>query len=108
DKAVQRVRDGVGLADKAGASIAQIRHGTEQVIEAVSGIGDVVQAQAEAMREITEQVEGVASGTRELSQSAGRGAVAAAVLDRLAAELARLSARFIVESAPSDVATSPL
>jgi len=108
DRTVQRVRDGVGLADKAGTSIAQIRQGTERVIEAVGGIGDAVQAQAEAMREITERVEEVAGGTRELSQSAERGAEAAADLERLAAELARLSARFIVESTPSDVTSSPL
>ncbi|CJL65325.1 Chemotaxis regulator BdlA [Streptococcus pneumoniae] len=107
-RAEQRVRDGVGLADNAGAAIAQIRHGTERVIEAVSGIGDAVQVQARAMREITEQVEGVAGGTRELSHSAERGAEAAADLDRLAAELARLSARFIVEGASHEVASSPL
>jgi len=50
----------------------------------------------------------VAGGTRELSQSAERGAEAAADLERLAAELARLSARFIVESTPSDDTSSPL
>jgi len=50
----------------------------------------------------------VAGGTRELSHSAERGAEAAADLDRLAAELARLSARFIVEGASHEVASSPL
>lgn len=108
DRAVQRVQDGVGLADEAGSAITQIRHGAERVIEAVGGIGDAVQAQAQAMHEITEQVEEMAGGTRELSQSAERGAEAAADLDRLAAELARLSARFIVERASSEVASSPL
>lgn len=94
--AVQRVQDGSSLAAKAGGSVTQIRLGTEQVIRAVDGIGTVLKAQVTATREIARRVEGVSVGTGELSANAGRSALAAADLDRLASSLDQLSARFTI------------
>ncbi|MNF42114.1 Methyl-accepting chemotaxis protein McpS [compost metagenome] len=102
ERAVTRVQGGASLAQKAGASVAHIRTGTEQVIRAVDDIGAVLKAQVEATREIAQRIEGVSTGTGELSANAGRSAAAAVDLERLAESLNQLSERFTigVEKAP--------
>ena len=96
ERAVSRVQGGVSLAHDAGASMAQIRGGTEEVIRSVDHIATVIQEQVLVTREIVERVESVSRGTGELSANAGRSAVAAADLERLASSLNELSARFSV------------
>ena len=96
ERAVQRVQGGVSLAHDAGASMAQIRGGTEEVIRSVDHIATVIQEQVLVTREIVERVESVSRGTGELSANAGRSAIAAADLERLAISLNELSARFSV------------
>ena len=92
--AVTRVEAGESLAQRAGQSMAQIRQGTDQVINSVDEINSVLNGQVAATREIAEQVEGVSKGTHELSVSAGQSAQTAHDLERLAVELEQLAARF--------------
>jgi methyl-accepting chemotaxis protein len=92
--AVERVRSGAGLAARASESMEGIRAGSSQVIEAVQSIGQVLQEQSSATREIVRRVHSVSQGTTALSASAARNAESAAGLDQLAKTLDRLSARF--------------
>ncbi|AYC34041.1 methyl-accepting chemotaxis protein [Pseudomonas cavernae] len=101
ERAVTRVQGGASLAQKAGASVAQIRTGTAQVIRVVDDIGAVLKAQVEATREIAQRVEGVSTGTGELSANAGRSAAAAVDLEHLAESLKQLSERFNIGAGDS-------
>ncbi|NML28233.1 HAMP domain-containing methyl-accepting chemotaxis protein [Zoogloea dura] len=92
--AVDRVRNGAGLAARASESVEGIRAGSSQVIDAVRSIGEVLQEQSSATREIVRRVHSVSEGTTALSASAARNAESAAGLDQLAKTLDRLSARF--------------
>ena len=93
---------GAGLAERAGSLVGMIRSGTDEVIGAVDGIGSVLQGQAAATREIAQRIEGVSNATGELSANAERSARAAADLERLAAQLNQLSARFHTEEPGRD------
>ncbi|OMG61730.1 chemotaxis protein [Stutzerimonas balearica] len=99
---VLRVQAGAGLAERAGSLVGMIRSGTDEVIGAVDGIGSVLQGQAAATREIAQRIEGVSNATGELSANAERSARAAADLERLAAQLNQLSARFHTEEPGRD------
>ena len=99
---IVRVQAGAGLAERAGSLVGMIRSGTDEVIGAVDGIGSVLQGQAAATREIAQRIEGVSNATGELSANAERSARAAADLERLAAQLNQLSARFHTEEPGRD------
>lgn len=96
DRVISRVRDGVGLAEEAGDSVAQIRSGTDDVIQSVDTIAVVSAEQVRVTQEMVARVESVSAGTGVLSANAGRSAAAASDLEQLARALDQLSARFNV------------
>ncbi|AQZ96515.1 hypothetical protein BVH74_17940 [Halopseudomonas phragmitis] len=95
-QSVERVERGVRLAGQASESVAAIRAGTVEVITAVSEIREILNGQSTATREIAQEVEGVASGVHQMSESAADGASAALELERLAVELEQMAQQFRV------------
>lgn len=95
-QSVERVERGVRLAEQASESVAAIRAGTVEVITAVNEIREILNGQSTATREIAQEVEGVASGVHQMSESAADSASAALELERLAVELEQMAQQFRV------------
>lgn len=95
-QSVERVERGVRLAGQASESVAAIRAGTVEVITAVNEIREILNGQSTATREIAQEVEGVASGVHQMSESAADSASAALELERLAVELEQMAQQFRV------------
>jgi PAS domain S-box-containing protein len=91
---VQRVTEGVELADKAGDSVTGIRTGSDQVTQAVDDITLALKEQVAAAHEIAQKVERIAQGAEENSATVAQTASAARQLEKLAAELSALTGRF--------------
>ncbi|MDD2915886.1 MAG: methyl-accepting chemotaxis protein [Gallionella sp.] len=94
DGGVQRVNEGVELATKAGASVADIRSGSDQVTRAVDEITSTLKEQVSAAREIAKQVEQIAQGAEKSSATVAQTASSALHLEDLARELGVLANRF--------------
>jgi len=94
DGGVQRVNEGVELANKAGASVADIRSGSDQVTRAVDEITDTLKEQVTAAREISRQVEQIAQGAEKNSATVAQTASSAHALEELARQLSAVANRF--------------
>lgn len=91
---VQRVNEGVGLANKAGDSVNGIRSGSEQVTRAVDEISHELKEQVSATREISQKVEQIAQGAEENSTTVAQTASSALHLEELARQLSGLAGKF--------------
>lgn len=91
---VQRVNEGVGLANKAGDSVNGIRSGSEQVTRAVDEISHKLKEQVSATREISQKVEQIAQGAEENSTTVAQTASSALHLEELARQLSGLAGKF--------------
>jgi len=94
---VQRVNEGVGLANKAGDSVNGIRSGSEQVTRAVDEISHELKEQVSATREISQKVEQIAQGAEENSTTVAQTASSALHLEELARQLSGLAGKFRIE-----------
>lgn len=91
---VQRVNEGVVLANKAGDSVTAIRSGSEQVTRAVDEITLALKEQVYAARDISLKVEQIAVGAEENSVTAAQTASSAHQLESLALQLSGLAGKF--------------
>jgi len=91
---VKEVNDGVALAQQAGQTIVQIKHGAGRVVEVVSNISLSLSEQCSANDSLSEQVERVAQMTEENSQAAAETAMEAENLKQLAGGLQVAVGRF--------------
>jgi methyl-accepting chemotaxis protein len=94
EASVARVEEGVRLASEAGTSVAQIRHASGDITQAVDSIGLTLKEQASAARDIAARVENVSQGTDEMAASAQRTAAAASELAAAAIVMEQLAGRF--------------
>ncbi|UTH75386.1 methyl-accepting chemotaxis protein [Chromobacterium sp. IIBBL 290-4] len=95
-EAVDRVKAGLGLAEKAGEEIARIKTSADGVIGVVGDISFALQEQSVASQTIAQHVEQIAhsaTSNAEASKSASR---AVHDMDQLAGRLRQLVARFRV------------
>lgn len=91
---VQRVRDGVALSNQAGASMAQINDGAQQVLAAVREISLALSEQSTASNEIAQNVERIATMASENSVAVHQTTATADLLESLAANLRKQVERF--------------
>jgi methyl-accepting chemotaxis protein len=96
EASVSRVEEGVRLASEAAASVARIRSATDEVTNAVDGIGLTLKEQASATRDIAARVGHVSQGTEQLAASAHDTAAAANELAGVATQMNQLASRFRV------------
>lgn len=94
DGGVQRMTEGVALADKAGLSLADIRSGNDQVTRAVDEITHTLKEQVTAAREVSRQVEQIAQGAERNSVTVAQTALSAQHLKEQAQQLGVLANRF--------------
>ncbi|MCK9386893.1 MAG: methyl-accepting chemotaxis protein [Sulfuritalea sp.] len=91
---VHQVEEGVGLANKAGGSIAEIKTGAGHVGDAVIGISDALREQTVASQDISRNVERIAQQAEMNHNQANETSVAAADMEQLAERLRQSIARF--------------
>ncbi len=91
---VQRVRDRVALSNQAGASMAQINDGAQQVLAAVREISLALSEQSTASNEIAQNVERIATMASENSVAVHQTTATADLLESLAANLRKQVERF--------------
>ena len=91
---VGQVEEGVGLANKAGESIADIKNGATRVGDAVIGISDALREQTAASQDIARNVERIAREAEHNHAQALQTSGAAADLELLAGNLRQSIARF--------------
>ena len=91
---VERVNQGVGLANQAGDAIRQIQSGAQQVGTAVNDISAALKEQSVASADISRHVEQVAQMTDENNAAANSNASTARNLEQLASDLQRAVEQF--------------
>lgn len=91
---VERVSSGVGQAQRAGVTIAQVQQHSRQVLEAVSEISIALREQATASNEVARNVERIAQMAEENNAAAGGNADTASGLRQLAEALSAQVGRF--------------
>lgn len=91
---VLRMNEGVALADKAGASLSDIRSGNDQVTRTVDEITYTLKEQVTAARELSRQVEQIAQSAERNSSTVAQTASAAQHLKNQAQQLSVLANRF--------------
>jgi len=91
---VKQVEEGVDLANKAGASIAEIKHGAASVDVAVSGISDALREQTVAAQDIAGNVARIAQQAERNHTQAQQTSATAADLERIAERLRQSIAKF--------------
>ncbi|MFA7268755.1 MAG: methyl-accepting chemotaxis protein [Sterolibacterium sp.] len=91
---VHLVEEGVGLANKAGSSIAEIKTGASRVDDAVVGISDALREQTAASQDIARNVERIAHQAEVNHNQAQETSGAAADMEQLAEHLRQSIARF--------------
>jgi methyl-accepting chemotaxis protein len=84
----------LGLANKAGDSVNDIRSGSEHVICAVDEITHALKEQVSATREISMKVEQIAQGAEVNSATVAQTASSALHLEELAQQLSGLAGKF--------------
>ena len=84
EEAVQRVDEGVELANRAGASMQAISGGTQRAVAAVNEISNALREQSVASNEIAANVERIAQMSEENSASTRQAHATAAQLQALA------------------------
>jgi methyl-accepting chemotaxis protein len=82
-----RVGEGVEKAQRAGASMAQIKHGTEQVVATVGDITSALKEQSQVVSSVAHEVELIASMVKENTLAVDDLARTSDELNRLAGEL---------------------
>ncbi|RTK96184.1 MAG: HAMP domain-containing protein [Neisseriaceae bacterium] len=91
---VERVNQGVSLANQAGDAIREIQSGAQQIGTAVSDISAALKEQSIASADISRHVEQVAQMTDENNAAANSNASTARQLEQLAADLQRAVEQF--------------
>ncbi|GAA5173845.1 HAMP domain-containing methyl-accepting chemotaxis protein [Niveibacterium umoris] len=81
---VERVEQGVGLTEEAGASMQAIQRGSEKVTDAVTDISSALREQSAAATELAQRVEQIAQMAEETSASVADNAGTARHLEQLA------------------------
>ena len=94
ESGVQRVNEGVELANKAGDSVTGIRTGSEHVARAVDEITVALKAQVSTTRKISSQVEQIAQSAEQNSVTAIQTATSAGQLEGFAKQLSALAGKF--------------
>lgn len=82
-----RVGEGVEKAQRAGASMAQVKQGTEQVVSTVGGITNALKEQSRAVNSVAREVEMIATMVNENTLAVDELAKTSEELNRLAGEL---------------------
>jgi methyl-accepting chemotaxis protein len=93
-ESVSEVGSGVTLANRAGATIVQIKEGAGHVVDVVNGISAALAQQCSANDSLSQQVETVARITQENSHAAAETALEADSLKSLAGDLQAAVGRF--------------
>ena len=93
---VHRVRDGVEMSNRAGASMAQISSGAEQVLGAVREISTALNEQSQASAAIAQNIERIADMAEHNSGTVRETASTAETLETLADQLRQQASRFRV------------
>jgi methyl-accepting chemotaxis protein len=93
---VQRVRDGVEMSNRAGASMTQINSGAEQVLTAVREISTALHEQSLASSDIARNIERIANMAEHNSGVVRETASTATTLEQLASTLREQAGRFRV------------
>ncbi len=91
---VRQVEEGVDLANKAGASIAEIKSGAAKVDVAVSGISDALREQTVAAQDIAGNVARIAEQAERNHTQARQTSETATAMEQLAGRLRQSVARF--------------
>ncbi len=94
ESGVQRVNEGVELADKAGNSVTSIRTGSEHAARAVDEITFALKEQVSTTRKISGQVEQIAQSAEQNSVTAIQTATSAGQLEGFAKQLRDLAGKF--------------
>jgi len=94
DVGVRQVEEGVELANRAGASIAEIKMGAARVGQAVIGISEALREQTAASQDIARNVERIAQQAEHNHSQAKQTSDAATSLENLAERLRHSIARF--------------
>ena len=87
DAEVKQIDKGVLLAEKAGGSMSQVRHSTEQVEESINYICNALLEQSNASDDIARKIEAIATSTEEGSEIAKNTVATAKRLDGLSKKL---------------------
>ncbi|MDX9717594.1 MAG: methyl-accepting chemotaxis protein [Thauera sp.] len=93
---VTRVRDGVQMSKRAGASMAQISTGAGQVLDAVREISTALNEQSQASTQIARNIERIADMAEHNSGTVRETASTAETLEALASALRQQASRFRV------------
>jgi methyl-accepting chemotaxis protein len=91
---VARVGEGVQLANRAGASVKDIRANSERILHSVNEIHSALKEQSLAAREVTSAVERIAQGGEKNNDAVKQVASSAGDLKDVATQIDRLAAQF--------------
>ncbi len=94
---VHEVESGRELADKAGNSLTEVVTMSQRVMDMIQQIATAAEEQSAAAEQISKNVEGVASITKETASGAEQSAAAAEELNRQADGMQQMVARFKIE-----------
>lgn len=93
---VERVAEGVAMSQQAGASIAQVREGSAQVVMVINEISAALREQSLASSEMAKSVERIAQMSESNSEAVESVAQTASALEKMAEELQEDVSRFRV------------
>ncbi|MFG0291564.1 MAG: methyl-accepting chemotaxis protein [Phycisphaerales bacterium JB050] len=97
NSSTERVTNGVGLAERAGQSLAAITSGSADVSRKIESIAAAARQQSSAAEEISRSVDAIRSATEESATGAAQSAEAATRLNQKAEELRQAVERFRLE-----------
>jgi methyl-accepting chemotaxis protein len=100
----EEVESGKLLAEKAGASLFEIIHGAEKVVDIVSQVAAASEEQSSAAEQISKNIESISSVTQESASGIQQIAHASEDLNRLTLNLQELIAQFKVDERGSKLA----
>jgi len=94
NQGTKEVNDGIALADRAGAALAEIVRVSQQVTDMITGIAAASEEQSAASEQIAKNVDAIRAVTAETAAGEQQIARAAEDLNRLTENLQRLTSRF--------------
>ena len=97
ESGIVEVDNGRDLADKAGSSLNEIVHMSQQLMDMIQQIATASEEQSTAAEQISKNVEHVASVTKETASGAQQSAAAAEQLNRQAEGLKQMVANFRIK-----------
>ncbi len=97
NSSTERVTNGVGLAERAGQSLAAITSGSADVSRKIESIAAAARQQSSAAEEISRSVDAIRSATEESAIGAAQSAEAATRLSTKADELRKAVERFTLD-----------